>query len=102
MVKLFGKFKNDNDTGFGASASNQAERLINKDGSYNVTRTGVSFLNKLNTYHDLIALSWFKFNLLVLAVYLLMNFIFTFIYWIYIKFTEITIFITFIWYIFMA
>ena len=81
MVKLFGKFKNDNDTGFGASASNQAERLINKDGSYNVSRTGVSFFNKLNTYHDLIALSWFKFNLLVLAVYLFMNLIFTFIYW---------------------
>jgi inward rectifier potassium channel len=81
MVKLFGKFKNDNDPGFGASASNQAERLINKDGSYNVSRTGVSFFNKLNTYHDLIALSWFKFNLLVLAVYLFMNLIFTFIYW---------------------
>lgn len=81
MAKLFSKFKTDNDTGFGASASSQAKRLINKDGSYNVERTGVSFFNKFNSFHDLIAISWSKFNLLILAVYLLMNLFFTGIYW---------------------
>lgn len=81
MAKLFNKFKNNNDTGFGALATNQAERLINKDGTYNVTRTGVSFFNNFNSYHDLIAISWTKFNLLVFVTYLVMNIFFAFVYW---------------------
>ncbi|MFZ4796964.1 MAG: ion channel [Bacteroidia bacterium] len=81
MAKLFKKFQNNNDTGFGASASNQARQYIKKDGSYNVTRTGVDFFEQFNPYHDLIAFSWTKFNLLVLATYLVMNLIFTIIYY---------------------
>ncbi len=81
MAKLFKKFQSNNDTGFGASASNQARQYIKKDGSYNVTRTGVDFFEQFNPYHDLIAFSWVKFNLLVLATYLVMNLIFTIIYW---------------------
>jgi inward rectifier potassium channel len=81
MAKLFKKFTSNNDTGFGASISNQAKRLINKDGSYNVTRTGVDFFEQFNPYHDLIAFSWTKFNLLVLATYLVMNLVFTIIYY---------------------
>ena len=81
MAKLFKKFQSNNDTGFGASASNQARQYIKKDGSYNVTRTGVDFFEQFNPYHDLIAFSWAKFNLLVLATYLVMNLIFTIIYW---------------------
>jgi inward rectifier potassium channel len=81
MAKLFKKFQSNNDTGFGASASNQARQYIKKDGSYNVTRTGVDFFEQFNPYHDLIAFSWTKFNFLVLATYLVMNLIFTIIYW---------------------
>jgi len=82
MAKLFKKFTSNNDTGFGASVSNQARRYINKDGSYNVTRTGVDFFEQFNPYHDLIAFSWTKFNLLVLATYLVMNLVFTIIYYV--------------------
>lgn len=81
MAKIFKKFKVDDNTGFGASSSNQAQRLINKDGTYNVTRTGESYFNRLNSYHDLIALSWTKFNFIVIGVYLIMNLFFTLIYW---------------------
>ncbi|MCF8429600.1 MAG: hypothetical protein K9G64_05660 [Bacteroidia bacterium] len=81
MAKLFKKFQSNNDTGFGASISNQARQYIKNDGSYNVTRTGVDFFEQFNPYHDLIAFSWTKFNLLVLATYLVMNLIFTIIYW---------------------
>jgi inward rectifier potassium channel len=81
MAKLFKKFQSNNDTGFGASATNQARQFIKKDGSYNVTRTGADFFEQFNPYHDLIAFSWTKFNLLVLATYLAMNLIFTIIYW---------------------
>lgn len=82
MAKLFKKFQSNNDTGFGASATNQARQYIKKDGSYNVTRTGVDFFEQFNPYHDLIAFSWTKFNLLVLATYLIMNLVFTIIYYV--------------------
>lgn len=81
MAKFLGKFKLDNDTGFGALATNQAQRLINKDGTYNVTRTGVPFFNRINSYHDLISISWTKFIILVICTYLASNLIFTLIYW---------------------
>ena len=73
MAKLFKKFQSNNDTGFGASASNQARQYIKKDGSYNVTRTGVDFFEQFNPYHDLIAFSWTKFNFLVLAVQMMVS-----------------------------
>jgi inward rectifier potassium channel len=81
MAKLFKKFQSNNDTGFGASTTNQARQYIKKDGSYNVKRTGIDFFEQFNPYHDLIAISWVKFNLLVLVTYLVMNLIFTLIYW---------------------
>jgi inward rectifier potassium channel len=81
VSKKINSFKNNNDTGFGSSASNQADRLLNKDGTYNVTRTGVDIFNRFSYFHDLIALSWLKFNLLVFATYLVMNLFFTLIYW---------------------
>lgn len=81
MAKLFKNFTSNNDTGFGSSAANQADRLLNKDGGYNVTRTGISIFNRFSYFHELIAMSWLKFNLLVLAVYLIINLFFTLIYW---------------------
>ncbi len=81
MAKPLKKFNNNNDTGFGASATNQAKRLINRDGSYNVTRTGVPFFKRVNSYHDLLSLSWIKFSVFVFCTYLIMNIAFSLIYW---------------------
>ncbi|MES2725972.1 MAG: ion channel [Bacteroidota bacterium] len=82
MAKLFKNFTSNNDTGFGSSAANQADRLLNKNGGYNVTRTGVSIFNRYSYFHELIAMSWLKFNSLVLATYLVINLFFTLIYWV--------------------
>jgi inward rectifier potassium channel len=68
------------DLGFGAKAAGQAQRLINRDGSFNVERKGLPFFESLSFYHYLISISWLKFNLIVLACYIVINAVFASIY----------------------
>jgi inward rectifier potassium channel len=76
MVKIGFASRKTTTTGFGAQASSQGERLVNKDGSYNVTRVGIPFFNRFNHFHDLITMKWWKFFLLVFAFYTTLNIIF--------------------------
>jgi inward rectifier potassium channel len=68
------------DLGFGAKVASQRQRLINRDGSFNVIRTGQSFLERFSPYHYLVSISWLKFNTFVVAAYLVINILFAFIY----------------------
>jgi inward rectifier potassium channel len=74
------KFNPEDDLGFGTQAVIRNQRLVNRDGSINVKRKGLSFFNTSNNYHTLITMSWLKFWLLVLSGYLAANIIFAFIY----------------------
>ena len=68
----------ENDLGFGNQAVNQ--RVINRDGSVNVKRTGLPFFRTSDNYHRLITMNWGKFWLLVLGCYILTNVLFALIY----------------------
>ena len=67
------------DPGLGQKFSRKTKRMINKDGSFNVRRIGHKFTTH-NAYQNLINLSWWKFNLLVLLSYVVVNGIFAFVY----------------------
>lgn len=69
-----------NDLGLGTKSSFNDYRFFDKEGNYNVRKTHVSFWEKLNLYHLLITMSWLKFVGLILAGYLVANFIFAAIY----------------------
>jgi inward rectifier potassium channel len=69
-----------NDLGLGTKSSFDDYRFFDKEGNYNVRKTHVSFWEKLNLYHLLITMSWLKFVGLILAGYLVANFIFAAIY----------------------
>jgi inward rectifier potassium channel len=75
-------FKQDEfrELGFGNRVVESNQRLMNKDGSSNVKRTGVPFLEATNTYHDLITMPWLKFIFIVFASYIFVNFIFAGVY----------------------
>jgi len=71
----------DRDLGFGAVVSRQAhQRLLNRDGSFNVTRSGLSFLESFAPYHLLLTMSWAGFFGLVGVSYLLVNLAFAVAY----------------------
>lgn len=67
------------DPGLGQKFSRKTKRMINKDGSFNVRRIGHRF-NLHNSYQNLINLSWWKFNLLVLFAYIILNALFALAY----------------------
>lgn len=62
------------DLGFGSVVSGQSRlRLLNRDGSFNVARTGLNFWTSLSLYHSLLAMSWTRFYVIVTAFYTLLN-----------------------------
>ena len=67
----------DRDLGFGSVVAGESrQRLLNQDGTFNVQRTGLSFLSSLNLYHTLLSMSWVQFIALTLLLYFLSNVVF--------------------------
>ncbi len=60
------------DIGFGFKFSNK-RRLVNDDGSFNITKTGKG---SLHLYEWLVEMSWTKFFLLLVVMYIVVNSIF--------------------------
>ena len=82
MIKRFKaqQSANGNDLGLGTNSA-IGRRSLNKDGSFNVTRSGVPILRSFETYHRLISMSWTRFNLLVASLYFFVNIVFAVLYW---------------------
>ncbi len=71
----------DQDLGFGDKVARESrERLMNPDGSFNVERTGFSYLSSLNFYHVSLTMSWLKFLSLALFFYFASNVVFGLFY----------------------
>lgn len=71
----------DRDLGFGSVvASRAAGRLLNRDGSFNNRREGLSFFEAIHLYDALLGTSWPTFLALVMAFYLFVNVVFAIIY----------------------
>jgi inward rectifier potassium channel len=69
------------DLGFGSVVAREShQRLLNRDGTFNVTRTGLRFSTSINLYHSLLIMPWWRFLLILSAFYLVINAIFATIY----------------------
>lgn len=69
------------DLGFGSVvASSSADRLLNRDGTFNTRREGLGFIRSLHVYDLLLKMSWPRFLLLVAAAYLASNAVFALAY----------------------
>ena len=70
-----------NDLGFGSVVARQSrDRLLNRDGSFNVRREGLGFFQSLSLYHSLLNMSWPRFLLVLTGGFLTVNFVFACIY----------------------
>ena len=78
--KLVEAEENRKDLGFGTQVHDSDTRLLNRDGSFNVKRSGGTFWSRLNIFNRLMVCSWGRFFLLVISFYLILNFIFAGIY----------------------
>lgn len=84
MTALFNKksFKGQEviDLGLNTKIIDKSQRIINRDGSFNVERKGISFLKSFSIYHYLISISWIKFCSLIFLAYIIINIIFALLY----------------------
>ena len=72
-------FKQAQDPGLGEKYFRHTKRIINKDGSFNIKRTGGG-LSSINAFHYLINISWTKFLLIVFAGFIGVNLFFAILY----------------------
>ncbi len=64
------------DLGFGSKDFEGIDRLIHKNGQFNVKKKGMPWFRTYDAYHRLISMSWIKFILLVCVSYSVINLIF--------------------------
>lgn len=68
------------DSGFSHIPRQEGARLINKDGSSNVRKEGLSFLERFSLFHSLTYMNWSLFFLCLLICFILINIIFATVY----------------------
>lgn len=72
--------KTIDNTGFSNLSVAEANRLSNKDGSFNVKRVGIPFFQRYSILHTLLKMKRRRFILLIVLYYLFVNSIFALIY----------------------
>jgi len=72
--------KTNNDTGFGTNVSSYGGRFINRDGSYNLQKVGVSFWNRFSLFHSMLNMPLWKFITVIVLFFLSINLLYTIIY----------------------
>lgn len=68
------------DTGFGSNSSSYGGRFVTKSGNANVKKVGLSFTDSISWYHTMLTIPRWKFFLIILSFYFLVNLIFATIY----------------------
>jgi inward rectifier potassium channel len=64
----------EKDLGLGSVVAQRSQdRFLNKDGSFNVVRRGLPFLESLSPYHVLLTMSWTRFHAMLVGSYLVAN-----------------------------
>ncbi len=78
--KISSFLKANNDTGFSNKADTASSRFVNKDGSYNLRKTGLGFINRFSIFQFMLTISRWKFIGVILLFYIVINLFFTSIY----------------------
>jgi inward rectifier potassium channel len=78
--KINAHSKANPDTGFGVQASQIGGRFVNKDGTFNLRKEGLTLLERISFYSNLLEISWLKFFAFILLYYLVANIVFTMLY----------------------
>lgn len=78
--KTISFLKANNDTGFSTKADTSANRFLNKDGSFNVRKSGLGFVKRFSIFQKMLTISRWKFIVVVLSAYVIINLVFTTVY----------------------
>src|SRR3954469_25565118 len=78
--KINQRLKSNPDTGFGTQSSQIGGRFVNRDGTFNLRKEGLPLYRQLSIYSYLLVISTWKFILIVVSFFVLMNIGFTCLY----------------------
>lgn len=81
MKNINARAKADKNTGFGTNANSYGGRYVNKNGTANVEKRGMHILHRISWYHTMIDMPKWKFMLIILSFYVVINFIYASIYY---------------------
>jgi inward rectifier potassium channel len=73
----------NNDTGFASNNNGTGGRFINKNGSYNLVKEGMPFRRRFSLFQDMLNLPLWKFIAVIVIFYVVINIIFTTIYFLF-------------------
>jgi len=80
LKKINSKAKSDANTGFGTNASSYGGRFITKNGNANIKKSGIGLFDSISWYHTMLNIPRWKFMLIIVIFYFLVNFVFASIY----------------------
>ena len=72
---------NNKEVGFGTTTIGKNERILNKNGTFNVNRKGLTFFERFSFFHWMINTKWSTFLFFVFAGFLLNNTLYSSIYY---------------------
>lgn len=81
LKKINSKAKANTDTGFGTNPDSYGGRFINKDGTANIEKRGIPFLERTSWYHTMLTMPAWKFIGVLFAFYAGINFVFASMYY---------------------
>lgn len=82
LKKINAKAKAEENTGFGTNSSSYGGRFITKSGNANVKKTGIGFLDSISWYHTMLNIPRWKFLVIVVLFYFIVNFFFASLYYV--------------------
>ncbi len=77
---LFRQFREIVDSGFSANVNYEGDRLLRKDGTFNVRKEGLGWGERFDLFHALISMRWPAFILTMFAGYVAINIVFAALY----------------------
>lgn len=81
LKKINSKAKSETNTGFGTNASSYGGRFITKNGNANVKKSGIGLFESISWYHTMLNIPRWKFFVIIVIFYFLVNFIFASFYY---------------------
>lgn len=81
LMKRINPFSKENkDTGFGTNAGDYGGRFVNRDGSFNLRKEGLSYWERFSIFHSMLNLPRWKFIALLVGFFLGINVLYTLLY----------------------
>ena len=81
LRKINTKAKTEINTGFGANSTDYGGRFVNKSGRANIQKRGIPFLERISWFHTMLAVPRWKFLLIIISFFIVVNLIFASVYY---------------------